>query len=209
LVDWLFKRCTDGGDRESGDPSPQSKLREADETAGGDDGEPEEERKSAGEFGAEWQDAAIVPCGELAVGGELEDEGLNAGERDEQQLQTKGGIVVEFDGFRREQQRTGDELHRERGPGPEEKAGCKIGDAFTAEGPAEQTQIESADGGNQYGHAEKMDGFNHGEQPERFADARGETGLLEPFAQGERVDGGYGAPRSERPSGRMIMPRDM
>ena len=106
-------RRRDRCDRESGDESAQSKLCEADETAGGDDGEPEEKRKSGGEFGAEWQDAAIVPCGELAVGGELEDEGLNAGERDEQQLQTKGGIVVEFDGFRREQQRTGDEFSRQ------------------------------------------------------------------------------------------------
>ena len=159
-------RRKDGCDRESGHESRLSKLCEADETAGGDDGEPEQERKSGGEFGAEWQDAAIVPSGEVAVGRELEDEGLNAGERDEQQLQTKGGIVVELDGFRREQQHTGDELHGERGPRPEEKATCKIGDAFTAQGPADQTQIESADGGNQNGHTEKMDGFNRGEQPE-------------------------------------------
>lgn len=143
------------------------------------------------------------------MGGELEEEGLHAGENEQEHFQAKRGIAVNFHGFREEQQNAGDDLHGEGGPDPGKKAARKIGHAFAAHCPAEKTQIESCGRDHEHSHAEEMHGFNRGKKPQGLTDTRADEGVLEPLADSGRVEHDYGAPSSERPSGRIILPRDM
>jgi len=182
---------------------------EADEAASGDDGEPEEEGEAGGQLCAKRRVVAFVPYRKIAKTKELEEEGLNACKSNKQEFQAKSGIVVEFDRFGGKKQKSGDNLNGERRPGPREEAMREIGETSSTKGQAQEAKIKGADGGDERSHAKQVNGFNRGKQPERFADTRSDVGLLDPLTEGERVEGGYGAPRSERPSGRMILPRDM
>jgi len=184
-------------------------LHETDETAGGDNGGPEKQGESAGKFCAEGQGGAIVPGSEIAKSGELKNERLHAGEKNQKQFQAERGIVVELHGLGGKEKDSGEDLEGEGGPDPRKQPASEIGNTRAAKEPAKKPQIESGDRDKEHGHAEKVGGFNRGKEPEGLADAGADVGLLEPLAEGESVPGGYGAPRRERPSGRMILPSDI
>jgi len=184
-------------------------LYETDEAAGGDDGDPQKQGKGAGQFCAEGQGGAVVPRSEFAEAGELENERLQPREKNQKQFEAERGIVVELHRFRGKEKNSGEDLQGEGGPEPNKQPASEIGNARAAEEPAKKPQIEGGHGDEQHGHPEKVGSLNRGKEPEGLADARAHVGLLEPLAKGECVQGGYGAPRRERPSGRMILPRDM
>lgn len=160
LLNWLLKTCAAGvatfASAAMNRPCRTSrtpKLGEADETAGGDDGEPEKKRKSASEFSAERRAVTFVPRGQVTERSELEDEGLSARKGDEQQFQAEGWIVVKFDRLGRKEQGARKDLNSEGGPSPRENSMREIGEASSTKGPAEKAEVESTDGCDEDRHA--------------------------------------------------------
>src|SRR5579883_100493 len=91
---------------------------EADEAAGGNDARPEEQRGARGKFSAPWRRRTLVPGSNIPIAGEMEEQRLQAGEKNQQHFQAEGGVGINLECLGRKQKRAGDDLEDETCPAP-------------------------------------------------------------------------------------------